>query len=377
MKLLAKTLFGLEDVLAQELAHLGALNIQKQNRAVAFTGDISLMYKANLYLRTALRILNPIHHFNAKNEQSLYKGIQQVDWRKYMKVKQTLAVNCAVHSPYFKHSHYVELKTKDAIVDQFRNRLGKRPSVDLKNAHIRINIHIYQDQCTVSLDSSGNSLHKRAYRLEKNPAPLNEVLAAGMILLSGWKADRNFVDPMCGSGTLPIEAAMMAYKVPPGMYRDFSFMNWPKFDNVLWKKIHQEAQDKIEPYFGSKIIGADLSGISINIAKENLRRSKLVRGVKLQNQHIEDFTPPKEPGTVIINPPYGERMQPKDIEGLYKSIGDQLKKKFEGYDAWILSSNKGALKRIGLRASKKLDLYNGSLACKYYHYEMYRGKKPH
>jgi len=374
MKLLAKTFFGLEAVLADELEQLGAKEVVQHKRAVSFAGDQALMYRANLHLRTALRILQPIHAFVARNEQALYRGVQQVNWARYLHPKGTLAVDSVVNSPYFKHSHYAALKTKDAIVDQFRKKFGKRPSVEVANPTLRINLHISQDRCSLSLDSSGDSLHKRGYRLDKNPAPLNEVLAAGMLRLAGWQADRHFVDPMCGSGTLPIEAAMMAYGVAPGLYRQFGFMKWPDFDRQLWDQLLRQAGQEVQPYFAHEIWGTDQSERFIQIATDNTRRARLRRAIKLEVCSMQELQPPEAPGLVMINPPYGERLKADDLTALYSMIGDQLKQRFAGYDAWVLSANKEAMKRIGLRASVKKELFNGPLACRFHKFEMYRGK---
>ncbi len=369
----AKTHFGLENVLAEELKNLGANNIKALNRAVSFTGNTELMYKANLHCRTALRILKPIYKFTARNENVLYDGIQSIDWNKLMSFKNTLAVDSAVNSRFFNHSQYVALKTKDAIVDQFRDKFSIRPSVELDDPTIRINVHISEDECTVSLDSSGSSLHKRGYRLEKNEAPLNEALAAGLVLLSSWDKKSNFVDPMCGSGTILIEAALFAYNIAPGSIRkSFGFQKWRDFQPELWDKLCQEATDQITP-FEHKLVGSDISSESIGYAKNNARLAKLEGKVTLLRKSFEEQTPPEGGGVLIMNPPYGERLKEEDIDGFYKMIGDRFKAAYAGYDAWLISSNKDALKKLGLHPYKKITLHNGPLECKFQKFPMYAG----
>lgn len=374
--MVAKTHFGLEEVLAEELRKLGAEEVEVLNRAVAFSGDKTLMYKANLCLRTALRILVPIHKFKAHNEETLYQGVQEVDWSNYLEVDDTLAIDTAVSSDFFNHSQYVALKAKDAIVDQFRERTGQRPSVDLNRPTVRLNLHVFKDECTLSLDSSGESLHKRGYRQDTNIAPLNEVLAAGLVLLSGWDGKSNFIDPMCGSGTILIEAAMYAINMPPGIHRiSFGFMEWKDYDKALWEKIVEEAKGKIDQEYAYKIVGSDLSRKTADIAKANIEFAGLDEDIRISVAPFEEKEPPKGGGIMICNPPYGERLQKSDIDAFYKMIGDQLKKAYAGYDCWILSSNMGALKQVGLRPSRKITLYNGSLECRFLKYSMYEGSK--
>jgi putative N6-adenine-specific DNA methylase len=373
--LVAKTLFGLENILADELKSINAEEINALNRAVSFEGDIETLYKANIYLRTALRILKPITEFKARNENELYKNVYEINWKNYFSTKNSLAIDCVARSKYFKHSKYASLKVKDSIVDQFRKNTGKRPSIDVDDPDIRIHVHIDQDNCTISLDSSADSLHKRGYRLEKTEAPLNEVLAAGMIMLSGWNGNTNFIDPMCGSGTLVIEAAMIAFNIAPGSLRDkFGFMKWNDYDRQLWSKIKREANEAVTN-FDYKIEGYDKSLKSIKIAKENVKRAKLGKNILIELKTFENQIPPSRGGVLITNPPYGERLKQNDINNFYKSIGDKLKQDFKGFNAWILSSNKGAIKRIGLRPSKKITLYNGPLECKFHKFELYEGSR--
>lgn len=374
-EMLAKTLFGLEEILAGELKNIGAKDVVVRNRAVSFMGDKALMYKANLYLRTALKILVPIRKFKVRSEDDLYQLMGHIKWTKYMSVSDTLAVDGTVNSPYFTHSQYIALKTKDAIVDQFRKRFNERPSVDTEYPDLRINVHISNETCTVSLDSSGEPLNKRGYRIRRDIAPLNEVLAAGMIMLSGWEGKSNLIDPMCGSGTILIEAAMIALGIPACIMRkEFAFEFWKDFDSDLWNDILDEAE-KHKNFFDHKIYGADMSTKAFLIAKENIKNAGLSRVIKLAIKDFEDFEPPEEPGVVITNPPYGERIQPEDINRLYAMMGERLKHNFSGYDAWFISSNKEALKHVGLRPSVKKTLYNGALECKFQKYELYRGSK--
>ncbi len=372
--MLAKTLAGLEEILADELHKIGAKNIDRQKRAVSFTGDKALMYRANLSLRCALRILKPIkENIHVKTNDALYQAIQKIDWSRYIDNKSTLAVDSFVFSKYFNHSKFVSLKVKDAIVDQFRQKTGKRPSVDTANPTLRIHIHLVEDRLDVALDSSGDSLHRRGYRLEKNVAPLNEVLASGLILTSGWDGQSTFIDPMCGSGTLLIEAAQIARNIPPGIIRNnFGFMTWRDFDKNLWQKIKQEAQSKIMAST-AQILGADISPQALQIAGNNLKRAKLDEAVEIRHLALQKLSPPKTEGVVLMNPPYGERMKEEDIIDFYKMIGDNLKQNFTGYDAWILSANKEGLKHLGLRPAKKLAFKNGALDCKFHQFKMYKG----
>lgn len=377
-KMIAKTIFGLEDILAVELQRLGACNVETHNRAISFTGDKGFMYKANICLRTALRILVPIKTFTVSDEKSLYDAIQSINWEDYMDVTDTLAIDTVLNSDLFTHSQYLSQKAKDAIVDQFRAKHGERPSVDLDRPTLRIHLHVFQDKCTVAFDSSGESLHKRGYRDKTNLAPLNEVLAAGMILLSGWDKRSTFIDPMCGSGTILIEAAMIANNIPPGYYREeYSFEGWKKFmafDEELYNTIFDAAIDKITNH-EQKIIGGELSPNVAKKAKENIKHAKVDDIVSIKICDIKDFEVPAGRGVVILNPPYGERMVKDNIEELYKSIGDTFKSKFSGYDCWMISSNMEAFKHVGLRPSRKIALFNGQLECRFMKYEMYQGTK--
>ena len=373
--MMAKTQQGLEPLLAAELKEIGAHNIEEHNRVVSFEGDLETLYKANLYLRTALKVLVPIAKFKANGDHELYEEVRRIDWENYMDVDGTLAVDSSVRSEFFSENQFVNLKTKDAIVDEFRDKYGKRPSVDTEFPDLRINLHIFQKECTISLDSSGESLHKRGYRMEANMAPLNEVTAAAMIILSGWDKKSTFIDPMCGSGTLLIEAGLMARNIPPGMFKEqFGFMKWKNYDADLWHKIKDEAKANIKEC-EAKIIGGDAVFRVIEKARNNITRAGLDEDIIITNKRFEEHKPSGEGGTVIINPPYGERLELEDIAAFYKLMGDTLKQNFTGYDVWIISSNKEAMKKIGLAASKRLTIWNGPLECKYHKFEMYRGTK--
>lgn len=373
LQFVAKTSAGLEQVLAEELKQLGAYNVEVATRAVTFEGDKRLLYKANYELRTALRILYPIATFKVNNEHQLYDAIQQIHWHEHFAIEQTFAIDGVVSGSKFNHSQYVALKAKDAIVDQFRDRFGSRPSVNTLEPDLRINIHIQEDQLTVSFDSSGESLHKRGYRYQVDKAPMNEVLAAGLILLSGWKGEKNFVDAMCGSGTIPIEAAMIAMNIPSGYYRNnFGFMKWKDFDSELWNSVWKEANEKIKD-IDIEIFASDRSVKAVEIARNNFEKAHLHKDIRLFKKHLDQLTPPAAPGIMILNPPYGERLEENDLIALYSNIGDSLKKQFAGYEVWIISSDFSALKHIGLKPSKKLTVFNGPLECRYAKFEVFSG----
>jgi putative N6-adenine-specific DNA methylase len=371
--LIAKTSSGLEQVLAAELAALGADEIEVLTRAVSFSADTHLMYKANYQLRTALRILKPLVQFRAKDEDKLYDHVRQVDWSQLLTVEKTFAIDAVVSGKYFTHSQYIALKTKDAIADQFRENFGARPSVNIANPDLRINLHIQGDQCSLLLDSSGESLHKRGYRVVVDKAPINETLAAGLILLSGWKGETPFVDFMCGSGTIPIEAAMIAGNIPGGYYREwFGFQRWADFDKELWSSILEEASDQMRD-IEVEIIGSDRSAKAIEIARENVRKARLHKDIQLFRKPMEQAVPPKGNGVLVINPPYGERLEEENINQLYTTIGNTLKHKFQGYKAWVISSDHTALKLIGLKPSRKIPIFNGPLDCRFVCFDIFEG----
>jgi len=371
MQLIATTMEGLEPVLVRELEALGAQDIAQLRRAVSFEGDLELQYKANYTLRTALRVLQPVHQFSAEHEKQLYHGVREIDWKQYLDVKGTLAIDPVVTSEFFKHSQYTALLAKDAIVDQFREQTGTRPDVNIEYPSLRIHLRIHKDQVYVSLDSSGDSLHRRSYRRDTVAAPLNEVLAAGMIGLSGWNGSTPFVDAMCGSGTLPIEAALMAINRPVQQLRErFGFERWPNFDSILWKKVKAEA-DAAEHTPAYPIIASDKDPRARNATSINVMAAGLERVVRIEKHPFEKFSPPDTPGTLIINPPYDERMSLEDAISFYKSIGDRLKHHWTGWDAWVISGHKEALKHLGLKTKHKIPLLNGAIECGFYHYELF------
>ena len=374
-KMVAKTLFGFEDLLENELTQLGAQDIKKGVRNVSFVGDKGFMYKANLGLRTAIKILKPIQTFRVNSEQDLYNKIYAMSWEDYLKPTGTLAIDATIHSHLFKHSLFIAQKTKDAIVDRFRDNTGQRPNVDLKFPDLKINVHIDRNQCTVSLDASGDSLHKRGYKRATNIAPINEVLAAGMIMLSGWDGQSDFMDPMCGSGTMLIEAAMIACNIPPNLMRkEFAFERWQDWDVDLFEKIEESLLKKTRD-FHYKIIGYDKAPSAIYKAKDNVKNAQLDDFITVKH---EDFFKTQKGGDeklhMVFNPPYGERLN-IDMEAFYKNIGDTLKQNYPGTDAWFITSNLGALKYVGLRPSRKIQLFNAKLESRLVKYEIYAGSK--
>jgi len=372
-EMIAKTLQGLEGVLADELTELGAEDVKIENRAVSFRGTTETLYKANFWLRTAIRVLKPVYSFSARTIEEFYGNARKFDWTSLMDLSQKFAVDSVVNSEVFPHSRYIALKFKDAVVDQFRDRYGKRPFVDTKNPQIQFHVHISGDSCTILLDSSGESLHRRGYRTAQDIAPINEVLAAGLIKLSGWNMDSTFIDPMCGSGTIVIEAALMAYGIAPGVFRrQFGFENWLDFDEKLLQSIYND--DSMEREFTHPIIGRDISRQTVESALLNVKHAGLQKKVDIEVGSIFDFQPPADSqGIVVTNPPYGERLRREQIETFYKQLGDCFKQKYEGYNVWMISSNMDALKNFGLRPSKRYTLYNGALECKFQRYSMFAG----
>ena len=372
-ELVAKTFHGLEEVLAKELTELGASNIEIGNRMVAFTGDKALMYKANFCLRTAIRILKPIKHFKANNADEVYDNIKAIPWENYLDNSKSFAIDAVVFSNEFRHSKFVAYKVKDAIVDYFRDKTGDRPSVRINNPDVLLNIHIAEDRCTLSLDSSGESLHRRGYRQEAVEAPLNEVLAAGMILMTGWKGECDLIDPMCGSGTIPIEAALIARNIAPGVFRkEFAFEKWVDFDQDLFDSIYND--DSQEREFNHRIFGYDNNPKANEIAIRNVKAAGLSKEIILKLQPFQQFEQPKEKSIIITNPPYGERISTNDLLGLYAMIGERLKHAFAGNDAWILSYRDECFDQIGLKPSVKIELYNGALECQFRKYQLFDGK---
>ena len=372
--MIAKTFFGFEEILAQELKALGAADVNIQNRMVEFNGDLGFMYKANYSLRTALRIQKPILSFSAKTEGQLYEKMKKFHWENYFNVDQTFMIDPTVFSDYFTHSHYAALKVKDAIVDRFKEKDGRRPSIDKDAPDVRFNLHISHDKVTLSLDSSGDSLHKRGYREETGPAPINEVLAAGLLLQAGWDGKGNYLDPMCGSGTMLIEAAMIANQIPSQLHRKrFAFQNWPDYDETLFTQIRNTRINRIKE-FDYKIVGYEISPMMAKIAQMNIKSADLEDFIEVRNQDF--FTSKKElfPVLLVFNPPYDERIENNNQE-FYKQIGDTLKSSYPNTLAWFITSDLQAKKYVGLRPSKKVKVFNGKLECDFLQYEMYEGSK--
>ncbi len=374
-KMVAKTMFGFEEILAKELKELGASNIEEGIRSVSFEGDTGFMYKANLCLRTAIKIIKPIHSFKVGNEDDLYRKIYSMDWFNYLSTDTTFAIDATVNSDNFTHSLYVSQKTKDAIVDKFRDTDGSRPSVDIKFPDMRINIHIQKNQCNVSLDSSGRSLHHRGYRTATNIAPINEVLAAGLLLLSGWEGQSDFLDPMCGSGTFLTEAAMIACNIPANINRkEFAFEKWPDFDEDLFHKIIDSSLNKTKD-FPYKILGYDKAPSAVRKAGENVANANLSDYITIERKNFFDTEKVSEgPLHMVFNPPYGERLD-IEMENFYSEIGDTLKRNYPGTDAWFITSNLEALKFVGLRPSRRIKVYNSHLESRLVKYVMYEGSK--
>lgn len=385
--MLAKTFKGLEEVLAQELIALGANEVQLERRAVSFRGDKALLYRANLCLRTALRILVPIASFKAKDTDALYNQLKKINWSAYMHSSTTFAIDATVYSETFRNSRFVTYRVKDAIADYWLEKENQRPSVSTREPDLLINIHIGNEQVTVSLDSSGESLHKRGYRVATTEAPISEVLAAGMLLMAGWNGQSDLYDPMCGSGTFLIEAALIARNIAPGVFRSaYAFEKWPDFDADLWSDIYND--DSHERDFTHKIYGSDASFYAIQQAAKNIKAAGVQKDIELKQIRIEEIKWPNDAingqmvndkmvnALVMLNPPYGERLHSnKEMEDLYTAIGSTLKHQFAGATAWIISSNAAAMKCIGLKPSKKYHLLNGELDCQFNRYDLFAGKR--
>ncbi len=373
--MVAKTFFGFEELLAKELRDLGAQDVEMGVRMVRFAGDKGFMYKSNIALRTALKILKPIYNFRVTNEDQLYRGIYMIDWTKYLKENQTFVIDATVHSDMFNHTEFVAQKSKDAIVDQFRKKFGQRPSVDKIHPDLSINIHIDRDQCTVSLDTSGASLHHRGYKTATNIAPINEVLAAGMVMLTDWNGSGDFLDPMCGSGTILAEAAMIACNIPANINRkEFAFEKWNDWDPELFETITESLLKKVRE-FHYTIKGYDKAPSAVQKARENIENANLSEYIKIEELNF--FETKKEtvgPLTMVFNPPYGERLN-VDMERFYQEIGDTLKQSYPGTHAWFITANLEALKFVGLKPSRKIKLFNAGLEARFAKYEMYEGSK--
>ncbi len=371
--LIAKTSVGLEQVLAEEVEKIGGKNIELGNRAVFYNGNLELIYRSNYLLRTALRVLKEIESFRFKNVEQYYLKCKNIDWEKYFSVVQSFVIHSTViNSKDFSNSMFTSMRTKDAIADYFRAKRGKRPNVDTENPEIVINVHIHKDTCAISLDSSGESLHKRGYRIKQGPAPLNEVLAAGMIRLSGWTGNTDFVDPMCGSGTLPIEAAMIAQNIPAGRFRkEYSFENWRDYDRLLWDKVKHNITKR---EFTNKIYASDIDGSNLLNAQTNARRALVFNKIEFKKSDFKELELQVQDATIIINPPYGERLHEDNVDELYAMIGERLKHHFAGNSAWIITSAMESVRYIGLKTSSKQELFNGSLRCKFNNYKLFSGK---
>lgn len=375
MKLTAKTLYGLEKVLSQELQALGAENIQVVNRAVIFEGDKGMLYKANYCLRTALAVLVQTAVFRIRSADDLYRRCMKIDWSLYLDHRRTFAVSPVVNSPLFRHTGFAGLRLKDAVADWFRSKTGHRPSVDTYNPDILINLHISNDLVTVSLDSSVMPLYKRGYRKEQGTAPMNEILAAGIVMISGWNARIPLVDPMCGSGTIPVEAALIASNIPPGKFRkSFGFQKWSDYDNDLFNSLKDEAESVIKPCRGM-IECSDVSGEAVELANANIRSAGLTDMIDCRVEDFRNLRASSPEGVVIMNPPYGQRIRTDGSNEFYDMIGTALKHGFPGYDAWIISSDREALKHVGLKPSGKTTLFNGALECLLVNYRLYQGSK--
>lgn len=375
-RLVATTFFGGEEILAGELRSIGVTEINIRPSAVEFFGDEEIMYKANLYCRTALRILKPFSVFKVKDEIELYTKCKEITWEEYMSAEDTFAIEAVSFHEKLNHTLYISQKIKDSIADRFRERINKRPSVDLNNPRYTIHAFVEKDKCTLSFDSSGNSLHKRGYRVSATEAPLNETMAAGLIMLSGWKGERNFYDFMCGSGTFLIEAAMLTLNIPPGIFRrSFGFHRWKDFNSLLWEEIILKAKSEIKTETGINISGADISDDAVRSALINIKQAGLEKFISVERKPFGESLPEGSNGTVILNPPYGGRLDDENLFSLYEEIGNHVKKNFSGHDVWILTANREASKRIGLHQSKKIRIYNGPLECRFMKFEIYAGSK--
>lgn len=375
MQIFIKTFKGLEEVLKQEVLELGGEDVRVEKRGVSCYGDKAFLYKCNLHLRTALRVLVPIHECVVHTERDFYKKMKRFKWSDYMDLNSSFAIDSVVNSRVFNHSKFIALRTKDAIVDQFREEFDERPDVDVKSPDVRFNIHIAEKKVIVSLDSSGFSLHKRGYRQEGHEAPINEVMAAGLVLQSQWKGQTDFVDPMCGSGTILVEAALIAKNRAPQLYNDqLNFQKWKNFDAKLWEEIKVEAR-KQEKEVSCEIKGGDILQEYVESAILATRKMKLEYDVQVKHISFFDSKSDSDTGVLITNPPYGERLKEDEINAFYKKIGDQLKTHYHGFSAWIISSNMQALKFVGLKPKRKIPLMNGALECKVHQYELYAGSK--
>lgn len=372
-ELIAKTFQGLEEVLAQELIELGANDVQIGRRMVSFSGNQEMMYRANFCLRTAVRVLKPISHFRARNADDVYKAVKEIEWKNILDLDTSFVVDTTVYSTEFRNSKFVAYKVKDAIVDYFMEREGKRPNISVANPNLRLNIHIAEENCTLSLDSSGESLHLRGYRTATVEAPINEVLAAALIKMSGWKFDCDLIDPFCGSGTILVEAALMARNIYPGVFRQkFGFENWKDFNPELLSSIFED--DSNERTFEHRIVGSDINLRAVEAALANAKAAGVGDLITVEQREIRDFKKPEMPAVLITNPPYGERLRPEDLSDIYRTLGEKLKREFQGGEAWIISSREELFDSMRLRPSFKVPLQNGSLDCELRKYVTFEGK---
>ena len=369
----ATTAKGVEEVLAAELVRLGVSDVAAEGGGVRFTGGMEAAYRANLWLRTASRVLMPLAEFPCETPEELYQGARAIPWTEYLTPSMTLAVDCNLRDSTLTHSGFVALKTKDAIVDELRDRCGSRPNVDTKDPDLRVNVRLFRNRCTVSLDCSGTPLDRRGYRLDRHEAPLKENLAAALVELSGWDGSVPFLDPMCGTGTIAIEAALKALRVPPGLLRGgFGFQRWPGFDRELWDRLVDEASQGMLTALPAPIQGSDISHSAVAMANENARRAGVADLISLGRGPIGELAPPPGPGTLIFNPPYGKRLgEEEELKPLYKEIGDTMKQRCKGYTAYLFTGNLELAKSVGLKASRRIVLYNGPIECRLLKYEMY------
>ncbi|MGB3404670.1 MAG: THUMP domain-containing protein [Microcoleaceae cyanobacterium] len=364
---------GLEEVAAEELAQLGAENIQPEFTGVRFTGDKKLLYRVNLWSRIIFRVLVPIAQFPCHNAQQLYRNIQSLEWSDYLTPDQTFAVHCTGSNRQLNHTHFTALQVKNAIIDQQRQQFKQRSDIDPKNPDININFHIDQTTGILSLDSSGGSLHRRGYRAAVGKAPLKETLAAALLELAEWDTNLPFLDPLCGSGTLPLEASLKALNVAPGLFREsFGFMNWKDFDSELWQQLETEAEERQKPKLPAMIMGCDRDSEMIYQADCNAQQCGVADQITLIQRSLEQLEAPSDKGVILCNPPYGERLgNAAELGGLYKQLGDIFKQRFKGWTAFILCGNKALSKQVGLRTSRRTAVYNGSLPCTLLKYELY------
>jgi putative N6-adenine-specific DNA methylase len=370
----ATTAKGVEEVLAAELVRLGVPGVAAESGGVRFAGGMEAAYRANLWLRTASRVLMPLAEFPCETPEQLYQGARAIDWTRYVTPAMTLAVDCNLRDSALTHSGFVALKTKDAIVDEVRDRLGSRPNVDTKDPDLRVNVRLFKNRCTLSLDCSGAPLDRRGYRLERHEAPLKENLAAALIELSGWDGTVPFLDPMCGTGTIAIEAALKALRIPPGLLHEgsFGFQRWPGFDRALWQRLVREARQGRLDALPAPVQGSDISHSAVAMANENARRAGVADLVRLWRGELSELSPPPGPGVLIFNPPYGKRLgEEEELKPLYKQIGDVLKQRCKGYTAYLFTGNLELAKSVGLKASRRIVLFNGPIECRLLKYEMY------